>query len=322
MLRTLFSFFAILLCAAAGPAQAVPMVFSQSLAFSTGSQSLWGPGGSKSSFGASGSASVDIPFGPTVGAGYSASASSGTASATLKGNLLASYDGAPGVGTLPIGLDFSGTGGTLGTSLGAHFDVTGFVHDIPFYGPWDPCIYCADYSLDPSASFTPSFGVQRSASDSFGVAGVGPDIGVASAQLTLNANQTAYLKPEALTGVMTYTHRLTGEAHSLPFSISGLSFLDAELDRPGTWDFSFASLDIANTFHTTIGANLSVDLSAVGLTKSFPFSNISLLDTPAFDLDFASLPLISGFAIQVPEPGTLMLMALSLAGIAISGRRR
>lgn len=164
--------------------------------------------------------------------------------------------------------------------------------------------------------------MQRSASDSFGVAGVGPDIGIASAQLTLNANQTAYLEPEALTGVMTYTHRSMGETHSLPFSISGLSILDAELDRPGTWDFSFADLDIANTFHTTIGANPSVDLSAVGVSKSFPFSNISLLNTPAFDPDFASLSPLASFSVQVPEPGTLVLMALSLAGIAISGRRR
>lgn len=83
---------ALALCAglAATPASDTPMLFTRSLGFATGTQSLWGPGGSTASFGASGSTS--IPVGSArVGAGFSAGASSGTASASLNGTLSASY---------------------------------------------------------------------------------------------------------------------------------------------------------------------------------------------------------------------------------------
>lgn len=199
--------------------------------------------------------------------------------------------------------------------------MTGFVHDIPFFGPWDFCLYCANYALDPSRSFTPVFGTQVTASDSFGVAGVGPDSVIASAQLTLNANQTIRFRPDALVGSLGYVHRESGLARSLPFSLSGVPVLDALLDRNGIFDFTFSGLDIANTFSTTIGANLSIDIAALGLEWTFPFANVSLLNTPSFDLNFATLGAVSAFSIVVPEPGTLLLLGAGLAGLALSGRR-
>jgi hypothetical protein len=307
---------------AAAPARAASMLFTQGLGFATGSRSLWGPGGSTASFGASDGVSLFIPpLGPTVGAGYSASASAGTVSATLNGALTASYQDGVSRGTTQIGVSFTGSSASVGSQLGARFDVTGFVHDIPFFGPWDFCLFCANYALDPSRSFTPVFGSQVTASDSFGVAGVGPDIGIASAQLTLNANQTIRFRPDALVGRLAWVHRESGLARSLPFSLSGLSVLDALLDRNGTWDFSFTGLDVTSTFSSTIGANLSIDLAAIGLEWTFPFANVPLLNTPSFDLDFAALGPVSAFSIVVPEPGTLLLLATGLAGLAVSGRR-
>ncbi len=315
-----------LLLVLASAAHASPMTFSRALQFNTGTQSLWGPGGTTASFGASGSASLFIPpFGPTVGAGYSAGASAGTVSGALAGSFNASYDdmlALPGVAS--VGLGFGGVTGSVGTHLGANFNVTGFVHDIPFYGPWDFCLYCAGYSLDSNILLAPTLGTQRTGSDSFGVAGVGPDIGVANAQLTLNANQTARFTPNAVTGAMTYTHRDSGLARSLLFSLSSVSVLDPILDLPGEWDFVFSGLDVANSFSSTIGANLSIDVSAIGLfSESFPFANVSLLNTPTFGLDFAALAPIAAFSITVvPEPGTLLLLGLGLGGLAASGRRR
>jgi hypothetical protein len=259
-----------------------------------------------------------------VGAGYSAGASAGTVSGTLAGSLSASYDDTlalPGVAS--IGLGFGNVSGSVGSHLGANFNVTGFIHDVPFVGPWDFCLYCANYSLDTSITLAPTLGTQRSGSDSFGVAGVGPDIGVASAQLTLNANQTATFNPTAVTGAMNYTHRESGLTRSLILSLSSVSVLDAILDLPGEWDFEFTGLDVANTFRSTIGANLSIDVDLIGLfSESFPFANVSLLKTPTFGLDFAALAPIPAFSITVvPEPGTLLLFGLGLAGLAANGRR-
>jgi hypothetical protein len=315
-----------LLLALAVPAHALPTSYTRTLQFATGTQSLWGPGGSTASFGASGSASVWIPpFGPTVGAGYSAGASAGTVKGTLAGTLTASYDDTlalPGVAS--VGLGFGGVSGNVATQLGASFNVTGFVHDVPFYGPWDFCLYCANYSLDTNITLAPTLGTQRTGSDSFAVAGVGPDIVVASAQLTLNANQTARFTPNAVTGAMTYTHRDSGLTRSTLFALSSVSVLDALLDLHGAWDFVFSGVDVASAFSSTIGANLSIDVSAVGLfNESFPFANVSLLNTPSFALDFATLSPFAAFSIMVvPEPGTLLLFGLGLGGLAVNGRRR
>lgn len=323
--RTVFRIAAVALLAfgLAAPAVATPMVYSQALGFSTGTQSLWGPGKTSASFGASGGASVHPPFLPEIGGAYNFSASAGTASASLNGTLSASYDDFVHQGTTSIGVGFNPTSGSFASHLGASFDVTGYVHDIPFYGPWDFCIYCNNKSLDPSLSYTPVFGTQRSASDSFGIAGVGPDIGVASAQLTLNANQTTYFRPDSLFGALQYTNRDSGLTRSVMLSLTGTSFLDVNLDQPGIWDFTFTGLDIADTFHSTIGSNLSVDINVIGLIdQSFPFGSIPLLNTPSFGLDFASLGPLSAFSILVPEPGTGLLLVSGLLGLAAFGRRR
>ena len=56
-----------------------------------------------------------------------------------------------------VGVDFAGTSGSFASHLDATFNVAGFVHDIPFYGPWNFCFHCGNYSPDPSRSFTPAW---------------------------------------------------------------------------------------------------------------------------------------------------------------------
>jgi hypothetical protein len=306
-------------------ALAATLTTSHALAFSSGTQSLWGPGGSTANFRKSGSASFTVPvIGPTLGAGYLATASAGTVSGNANATLSASYDdvlAAPG--SANVRLQLAGLSGNVGTNLGARFDVTGFVHDIPFYGPWDFCIACNNYQLDTSITLG-GMGTQRTGTDSFALVGVGPDILVASAQLNLNVNQTARFTPTNLTGTLSYTHRDTGSTRSLAFTLSSVIDLLPQLDLLGVWDFSFSGLDLHDTFSTTIGSNLSVDIDVAGVVShSFPFGNVPLLNTPTFELDFASVSPFQSFSIfVVPEPGSLLLFAAGATGLLGVGRRR
>lgn len=309
----------------ASVAAATPASYSQALNFSTGTQSLWGPGSGTGSFGASGSAGVPSTFfTPALGVGYSFSASSGTASASVDGQLGATFDNhlaAPGSAT--INLSYTPTSGGFSTNLGARADLTGYVHDIPFYGPWNFCFYCKNWSLQTSSSSTPGFGLTRSDTDAVSVAGVGPDIGVASAQANINATQGANLRLDRFTGILSYTHRDTGTTYTTPFSFAGASVLTANLDMEGMWDFSLLSVDLANTFWSTMGGSLSFDVDVIGLiNESWSFASINLLNTGGFDLNFGSKNLLDTFSIYVPEPATGLLLATGLIGLAVAGRRR
>lgn len=306
--------------------------FSQGLSFSAGSQGIWGPGRSSGSFGASGSAGVPSTFfTPAVGGGFDLSASSGSVSGSLSGSFSAQYaDELSEPGLADIQLGFAITGGSVRSSLGARADVTGYIRDVPFYGPWEFCIYCANYSLDTSILLSgQGLGSQRSDSDSFNVAGVGPDLTVlgataARAQVTMAIDQTARFTPQALIGDLIYTHRATGTTRILPFDLAGLSVLEANLDLPGEWDFSFGELDLENVFDTTIGGSLAFEVEAIGIIdERFPFAGLDILDTPSFSLAFGGQTVAGGFTVTVvPEPATALLLGAGLVGLAAFGRPR
>lgn len=327
--RTTLCSLALLLLSGA-PALATPAAFNQGVQFTTGTQSLWGPGGSTASFGASGSAGIPATFfTPAIGAAYNLSASSGTVSGSLSGGLSAAYDdelAAPG--TTSISLGFGVTGGSVQSSLGARANLTGFVHDVPFFGPWDFCIYCANYGLNTNIVLSgASLGSQRTGSGAFSVAGVGPDLTilgatVARAQVDIGISQTTRFTPQSVLGNLVYTHQASGTTRSLPFSIANLSVLDVDLDQVGTWDFSFEGLDLKNLFNSSIGATLAFDVSLLGiLNGNWPFANLNLLNTPSFGLDFGSQGIAAAFSINVvPEPGTLLLLGSGLLGLVLIGR--
>jgi hypothetical protein len=319
-----------LMLAAAAPGGAA--TFSQGLTFSAGSQSLWGPGGSSASFAASGSAGIPATFlTPAVGAGYSLSASTGSVSGNLSGSLSASYpDRLAAPGTANLSLGFAITGGSVQSRLGARANVTGYIHDVPFFGPWNFCIYCANYALDTNILLSgASFGSQRSDGDRFDLLGVGPDLTVlgatvAKAQVTLGIDQTARFTPRTVFGDLVYTHRETGLQRLLSFDVVTAPTFDVHLDLPGIWDFGFLDVDLDNRFSTSIGGSLAIDVALLGvISERFAFANLNLLNTPSFGLDFGSRTVSSAFSIEVvPEPSTALLLGAGLAGLAISGRSR
>lgn len=323
---------ALLLLLTAGVASATPATYTRNLSFSTGTESLWGPGQGTASFGASGSAGIpqvtgpfDVQITPGLGVSYDFGASSGTASANVNGSLEAQYDDyllAPGVAS--ITLDYATSSGGFGTDLGANIDIEGYVDRIPFGSRWDFCFYCAGPTLNTSSSSRPDFGVTRTDTDSISLAGVGPSfLSLASAQMNLNATQRSNLRLDEFTGVMTYENLDTGTNGLLGFALDQASVLDVLLPEAGEWRFGFLDLDLDNTFWSTMGGSLSLDIDVFGvIDESWSFASLDLLDTPRFALDFGELDVASAFSITVPEPGSGWLLASGLVGLAFAGRRR
>lgn len=113
--------------------------------------------------------------------------------------------------------------------------------------------------------------------------------------------------------------------------LSATSFLDVALDLIGDWEFSFADIDVDNTFSTTFGAGLEAR-AEVGCVPIFGCvaewetdfgGDIDLFDSPQFGLDFGSVDPTGGFSITViPEPTTGLLLALGLGGLSMVGRRQ
>lgn len=312
-------------------AAATPATRSFAADFRANSQSLFGPGRSASSFGADGSLGSGV-----FGLSYDASASSGTVSGNVRGTVQASFDdqlAAPG--TAQVGLRYQGGQSRLESALGARVDVTADVSvSIPFVGSVDEsfCLYCRGYDLDQAITFTSALGTNRSGTGSFSAVGFGPNLLVAGGSVDLEVTQDVDFTPTAVTGLLRATNQDTGSVRSAAFSLTGAlgtSFLGLELDldEVGTWDVMLLDLDLSSRFSTTFGLALSAtvwwDLLVADDSKTFTAASIDLFDSPTFGLDFAALPPLPAFSITVvPEPGTLGLLAMGLAGLARAGRQR
>ena len=313
-----------------GPAVAASFSLSRDLDFAASGRSLWGPGGSAGSFARDGSAGIRV-LGVDVGGEYAFGADAGTVSASVGGNLTVSADDTLARrGTARIELGYDAQRGRFASALEAYVNVNGFVRDVPIFGPWEPCVYCQDWSLNASDTDSLFFdlGDTLVANDDFSVAGVGPEVPglfgpLASLQLNLNATQSSRFTPESIAGTMQARHRATGALRRVGFDLVDTSFLDIELDLAGHWDFSFLGLDLENTVNTTIGAGLSLDAFVAGLfDRRVNFGSVPLLSTGDYGIDFADRSVSNWFTITVPEAGTGMLLVAGLCGLFAFGLPR
>jgi hypothetical protein len=318
----------VLLLALPGLAAASPMTFVQGLDFTAPTQSFWGPGQSSASFGTAGhTPNVNIVVGDAR-VQWSFGASTGTVNANVQGNLNATYDdslAAPG--STQVTLGFSPTTGSYHSDLGAHADLQAYFSNLPL-GIQDQtlCLFCKDYQLTTSKSFTPTFGTTQNANASFVAAGLGVSAVVAGVDANLNATQAAHFRTDGVHGVLQYTNQSTGTTHTTNVVLNaamGTSVLDVNLDEPGIWDFSFTGLTLDNTWWSTFGASITADawynyLLSSG-TVNIPIAALNLFNSSQFGLNFGQLA-AAGFSIDVvPEPGTLLLLGAGLLGLFLVG---
>jgi hypothetical protein len=104
--------------------------------------------------------------------------------------------------------------------------------------------------------------------------------------------------------------------------------LDLALTEPGTWDFSFAEIALANVYSLSFDAELNLYERHLGCGflfleycyNEFPLLGIDIYNGSPFALAFNPIGATPGFSIAVgttpvPEAGTLSLLAVGLVSL-------
>jgi hypothetical protein len=307
----------------------------------TASQSLWG-GGPNAGLDEGGRT------GGSVGLYYSVKADTGTVNATQNAGLKATYVTETTAGSpTTIGLDFLGdaSGGFVEGRFGANaqagvfLDISGCVGFIAFGAcvgvPYDIdediAIIDEGFFLNPTTTHTPVIDQQRSATEADQAAGVGGldvVIGTLGPTMNLDLEQSIFFTPTGLSGLASYENQTTGVTGSTGFTIptDGVFNLDLNLGA-GVWDISFQNIALLNQFRNDIDLELRPAFDYI--VGSWPPPGQELFSFGLIDDTFALAfnqignlgsiqvtVLSAGVPGQVPEPASMLLMGLGVAGVA------
>ncbi|MCB1995991.1 MAG: PEP-CTERM sorting domain-containing protein [Burkholderiaceae bacterium] len=339
--------------AVAAPAWAATA--EQSLLFSSGTQSLWGPDGS-AAFGASGYAVGNH----SLGISYSLSASTGTVDSQVGARLAADFTDTIAWdqrSAVQVGFDFLGnpSASRFSTDLGAHASVSAHLNlnllGVPI--GWNPALMDVDYRLDIDRSFTAALPQSVTGSDAFTPASIGvglPTFGIGlagGAGVDLDVRQNAQFQLDGLSGLVQARHRDSGTTvlQALTLNSAAEQWLSFDLGSAGTWDFSYLDLSLANRFTTQfvmdmlayveygVGiycGDLGTDSDNIACTDDRVRANlagVSLFNSPEIRLAFGPLDTGTAFSVEVlaapvPEPASLLLMLAGSGALLMHRRRR
>jgi hypothetical protein len=297
--------------------------------FVAATQSFWGPGGSAADLDEGGRTPGDIGF------GFSVDASTGTVRGDYGGSLGFLFPDAHVVGSGPLGIttSFSGGNGFLTTRLGAQMDVFGFV-DVVIPVPLAP-----DIPIDIEVSIPPfplgnflegtrnyNLGLGGTTSvtavTNFDINAFEASGGLVEFGPTFKVTQASTFRPTAISGILEYTHRETGLTFSTPFTVGSTPVVDFPLY--GVWDFSVKNLTLANVFATGFDGAVGgyVDIFILGRSE-ITTRNFNLLDVGAFGLTFSMVDIPNAFSITAatPEPSSVVLLGAA-TGVFLVWRRR
>lgn len=308
-------------------------------------QSMWGPGTHQSyNFSDKYEYKVDLLL-ATFKAGFewNLQADQGTAFGNVEGNITAQYDRVVNtLGKTTITLSYEGIDNEsqIGTSCGVELSATPYIRiDFPWPVPdanYDLAIKMVDVDIDTKTDFTTGLDQTTSTSGRYDLLPFNADVGIVSGDINIFVDNDISFTPKTITGVMTYTHLASHTVRQTPVSFltdADVLALEADLDRPGMWEFSFENFKVSeNTFtqELDLGVEFAVGVPILSFELSLEADSIFDFGEREFALEFLNhgydgdvntVDRLGRFCVCViPEPGALWLLGSGF--ICLLGRMR
>ena len=307
----------------------------------TPGQSMWGPG-----------THTGYNMGDTysykagifeAGFEWNLQADKGTVFGNVEGNITAEYDKfVSQPGKTIINLSYAGIEdeSQMGANFGVELSGQPYIKvDLPWPIPnvnLSLPIKMVDVDVDTKYDFLTGLDTTTSASGKYDIIPFNADLVLVSFAANLFLENDITFVPNTITGIMRYTHLATGTERQTPVSFltdTDVLPLEADLDLPGAWEFSFEEFKVTeNTFTKDlhlglelsvgvpiVSAKLSLEIDLLGLPESnFPLDFL----THGYDGDEETVDRLGRFCLYVetPEPATLGL--LLIGGLGLVSRRR